>query len=199
MEIESEFFSGRVPILVNDEFATKMEDMLKIEEYTGPSLNNTLKWIYTEYISPNIFALIIFLCVLFFLYMRWILTKEKKKKRKPITIHKNKKENRRVILTGDGIAYIYDDKRGTYAPIKIPTKTINKTNDNTDNTDNNGNDDNDNDDNDNDNDNDNDDDYSMTDQDLETNEPSNNDFDDRISMDRIAQRTFAGSYIDRNN
>jgi hypothetical protein len=178
MEIESEFFSGRVPILVNDEFATKMEDMLKIEEYTGPSLNNTLKWIYTEYISPNIFALIIILCVLFFLYIRWILTKQKSKP--IIRKNKNKKENRRVILTGDGIAYVYDDKRGTYAPVKIPTAPINKTIGAVEN------------------DNDNDD-YSMTDEDLETDEPPNNDFDDRNSMDRIAQRTFAGSYIDRNN
>lgn len=186
--MESEFFSGRTPVLINEEFETRVSNMLNVEEYEGPSLNRSFKWLYNEYIVPNMFALIFISCIGIFLYIKWHLAKEKRKKKKKKK-NKNKKgtdDSRRVMMTENGVAYVYDDQYGKYVP--MPTSDPRVLTDDK-----------------------NEDDYSMTKEDLETEESDHihqrhasivrrkniPGFDDRLGMDRIAQRTFGGSYVDR--
>ena len=163
--MESEFFSGRIPILINEEFEKKITELLKVDEYTGPSLNNTVKWFYTTYIVPNMFALIILLFAIFYLYLKWILANDKKKKRKSLNKKKSKfnsYKKKRNIINSDYLM----------KPEKIYNQDQNQDQDQYKDLD-----------------------FDLDNQDLDNKEQNT----DKLGMDRIAQRTFAGVYVDRGN
>ena len=177
--MESEFFSGRIPILINEEFEKKITELLKVDEYTGPSLNNTVKWFYTTYIVPNMFALIILLFAIFYLYLKWILANDKKKKRKSLNKKKSKfnsYKKKRNIINSDYLM----------KPEKIYNQDQDQDQDKNQNKDKDQNQDQEQ--------------YKDLDFDLDNQDLDNKEQNtDKLGMDRIAQRTFAGVYVDRGN
>jgi hypothetical protein len=91
------FFSGKQPDLIS---AQTMKELIKTLE---PSREQKVKFVhwtdglsgfYEKFIEPNIFAIIALLCVFLFLFIKYLMKKDRIKKEKNINLNLLKKLNK---------------------------------------------------------------------------------------------------------
>lgn len=80
------------PIMINDEFLERIDENLRPDDGSGANLGSTLKWIYNDYIRPNIFAIMVFCLLALFLFIRYLLKKASDEQKRK---NKRRKRNRK--------------------------------------------------------------------------------------------------------
>ena len=130
--MNSEFFSGTRPVLINSKVLKDINKPLIIPESTDPTWGQSIGGIYCDYIRPNMFALLVVLLISLYLFIKYLikLDKDNKIKKKENFISMNpsvpvsKQPNHtrylpdeKEVIRMNGKEYTYNSMYGKYMAI----------------------------------------------------------------------------------
>lgn len=102
-----EFFSNSKPNLINNQIDNKVKKFVLISQINNKTFSESLIQIYDNYIKHNLFPLIIFLVIGFFLYIRYNI-KKMHIEEEYIQKKQKKKTKKQIILKPDQSLYDID-------------------------------------------------------------------------------------------
>lgn len=95
-----DFFSHSKPSLINDKTIKYINKLMQYGGQTEPAWHENLGNFYVNYLQPNIFAIIIFVLIIIFLFIKYVIKndhdyKNKKNKKNKHRKDKNKSDNKK--------------------------------------------------------------------------------------------------------
>ena len=131
-------FDGSKPNLINGDVIRKLESELNIDMHDeGNKVLNGIGNFYTTYILPNMFPIIVICLLIIYLFIKYVIKKDrdeamqnelknkKKKKNKHDTIKNEKNKNKEISPINDQIDdVIYDIKSHSKKNIESPNEFV---------------------------------------------------------------------------
>jgi len=113
MSINSGFYSGLKPNLLNDNVLDPLDKLLNNNQPVPPTTGEHLFKMYDNYIKPNLFAIFVFIVVGIFLFIKYAIKKFNEKEIKEndnIPNKKQLKKNNKTNKTNDDIDDLTTDE-----------------------------------------------------------------------------------------
>lgn len=81
--MDNEFFSGPPrPLLVNNKVMKDIDKLMDVPDDITPTWKDSMGNLYCDYIQPNIFPIMVFILIGLYLFIRYLIKKDREQKRK---------------------------------------------------------------------------------------------------------------------
>lgn len=130
--MNSEFFSGSRPVLINSKVLKDINEPLNAPEDMGPTWGQSIGNVYCDYIRPNMFAIIVIFLISLYLFIRYLIKKDKDSKKNeeeefislnpsiPVskqTNHTRYLPDEKEVIRMNGKEYTYNSVYGKYMAV----------------------------------------------------------------------------------